>query len=489
MLTQRTFHKILSYLDKQYWSGKTDETNWNYYGLVFDWHFDNSILSIDCLDINDYFDLNGNFAYVETEYLTDQYGNVPEEKRLLLIQNLLNLLHHSKMDIEQNAHVTTRIINVLKRENVKVVIPETGDITVFPDDILDSGSYCNIVLLQNGVLRKELKPLYKNNDKLQKRMQYEFENMQKLSGCPQILSVFDFDADNHSYLMEQADMNLSTYLADEVELSFEEKMKVIQDILKGMDYAHKNSIIHRDLHLGNVLKIGNDFVICDFGLSKDLSIIRSMKTSYTEKNNHLFVDPLAVNDFTKLDQKSDIYSVGKMIDYILTYNAASPNHPLKTVIERCICRDKALRYDSVEQILTDIEITLKHQDKEQDKANTINKILNSQYDTKVHEYIMGLVHTDKLSKFIVTHRLSDFWELILHFESVYQLQIMRSISGGYAKATGYGGWENYDIFAIIAYNLCLNLVDLQPKQIAHQILEECSHIRYQAKNLFDRLPG
>jgi len=488
MLTQQAFHKILNYFDKHYWSGKTDETNWNYYGLVLDWHFDNSVLSVDYLDINDYFDLNGNFTFVETKYLVDQYDDIPENKYLLLIQNIINILHHSKMDTEQNSHVITTIINVLKRENVKVIIPEIGAITVMPDDILDSGSYCNIVRMQNGLLRKELRTAYKDDEKLHKRMKYEFENMQKLSGCPQILNVFDFDTENYSYLMEQADMNLASYLTDEIELSFDERMKVIMDILKGMDYAHKNSIIHRDLHLGNVLKIGNDFVICDFGLSKDLSLIRSMKTSYTEKNNHIFVDPLAVNDFTKLDHKSDIYSVGKMIDYILTYNTTSSNHPLKTIVERCICRDKALRYDSIEQVLTDIEIALKHQDKEQDKADTINKILNSQFDVKVHEYIMDLVRADKLCKFIVTHRLSDFGELILHFESIYQLQILRSISGGYAEATGYGGWGNYDIFATIAYNLCLNLVDLQPKQIARKILEECAGIRYQAQNLLDRLP-
>jgi len=55
-----------------------------------------------------------------------------------------------------------------------------------PDDILDSGSYCNIVRVKEGVLRKELKSIFQNDKKLKKRMQYEFENMQKLKGCPQV---------------------------------------------------------------------------------------------------------------------------------------------------------------------------------------------------------------------------------------------------------------------------------------------------------------
>ena len=488
MLTQQTFHKILNYLDRQYWSGKTDETNWNYYGLILDYYFDNSILSVDYLDINDFFDLNGKFDFVDNKYFIEQYGDITENRYLQLVQNIMNVLHHSKSDTDQNTHVIERLVNVLKRENVKAIIPNIGDISIIPDDILDSGSYCNIVRMQNGLLRKELNEIYKEDEKLQKRMKYEFENMQKLSGCPQILNVLDFDAESHSYLMEQADMNLATYLANEIELSVEEKMKIIMDILKGMDYAHKKSIIHRDLHLGNILKIGTDFVICDFGLSKDTSLIRSMKTSYTEKNNHLFVDPLAVNDFRNLDGKSDIYSIGKMIDYILTYNASNSNHPLKTIVERCICRDKALRYDSIEQIISEIEVALKYQNEEQDKTQIINDILNSKYNVRVHEYIIDLIRTDRLCKFIVTHRLSSFWELILQFESVYQIQILQTVSSGFSEATGYGGWSNYDTFATIAYNLCLNLQDLQPKKIARQILEDCAGIRFSAQSLLERLP-
>ena len=255
-----------------------------------------------------------------------------------------------------------------------------------------------------------------------------------------------------------------------------------------MSYAHNHSIIHRDLHLGNVLKVGNDYVICDFGLSKDLSIVRSMKTSYTQKNNHLFVDPLALTDFTRLDKKSDIYSIGKMMDYLFTYNAPTSNHIFKTIVERCICRDKALRYDTVDQIIADVETTLNTQSEEDRKKNTINKVLNSQYDVQVHDYVMGLVSSDRLSKFIVANKLSSFWKLILRFETVYQVQILTSIEDNYSDATGYGGWGNYDIFASIAYNLCLQLKDVEPKRIARRILEGCANIRYRAKDLLDSLP-
>lgn len=488
MLSDSNYSKILNYFDRQFWSRKTDETNWNYDGIILDWYFDNSVFCIDYLDIADYFDNNGGFSFSETVPFSEQYVAIKGIKRLELIQAVLNLLKASTVNPEQNQHIISVISKVLTRDMVKVVVPENGFISIKPDDILDSGSYCNIVRVKEGILRKELREVYSDDAKLQKRMRYEFENMKKLAGCPQILNVFDYDDITHSYLMEQADMNLATYLQNEIDLSFDERLKIVMDILKGMSYAHSHSIIHRDLHLGNVLKIGNDYVICDFGLSKDLSISRSMKSSYTQKNNHLFVDPLALTDFTLLDQKSDIYSIGKMMDYIFTYNASTTNHVFKTIVERCICRDKALRYDSADQIIADIEITLKAQSEEDRKRGIITKIINSQYDTQVQEYILGMAASGRLSRFIVANKLSSFWKLVLRFETIYQVQILKSIEDGYSDATGYGGWGNYDIFATIAYNLCLKLNDIEPKAIARRILEGCADIRYHAKDLLDSLP-
>lgn len=488
MLSDQNYSKTLNYFDRQLWEGKTTETNWNYYGLILDWYFDNSVLSIDFLDVPDFFECNGGFTFVDDKYLSEQYKNVPTQKRLLLLQNILNILKHSTVNKEQSNHMIETVSNVLRRSKVKVIIPETGYLSLMPDDIVDSGSYCNIVRVKEGVLRKELRETYKNDPKLSKRLKYEFENMKKLADCSQILNVYGLNPENNSYLMEQADKNLFKYLSDELEISFDQKLKIIMDVLRGMAFAHEHSIIHRDLHLGNILKIGNDFVICDFGLSKDLSIQRSMKSSYTEKNNHLFVDPLAISDFTKLDLKSDIYSIGKIIDYVFTYNAPNTNHTFKTIVERCICRDKALRYDSVQQIINEIEFALKNQGQEENKQNAISKILNNNYDAQVHDFIIDLVSAEKLSKFIVTHKLSSFSRLINRFENVYQLRILQSISSGYTEATGYGGWSNYDIFANIAYEICLMQKEIKVKQIAKDILEECAKIRYKAKDLYDKLP-
>ena len=487
MLSEQNYMKILNYFDNHFWERKTDKTNWNYYGLILDWYFDESVLSYDHISIEDFFDCNGGFAYVDNNYLHDQYRNLPTKKCLKVLENILNILKHTSVNKEQNIHMIGVVTKVLLRDNVEVINPDTGYITIKPNDIFDSGSYCNIVRVREGVLRKVLKTDYLNDKQLNTRMKYEYENMSKLRDCKYILDVYGFDAEDNSYLMEQGDKNLLQHLNDGLEISFEEKLKITSDVLAGMAYAHKNSIIHRDLHLGNILKIRNDFVICDFGLSKDLSIERSMKSSYTEKNNHLFVDPLAVSDFRKLDIKSDIYSIGKIIDYIFTFKEATYDHMFKTIVERATSRNKALRYDSVEHIINEIEEVLKNQSQKESKSSTINKILNNYYDTQVHEFIMGLVDSDRISKFIVTHQLSSFGEIIEQFESGYQIKIIQTIAFGYSEATGYGGWSNYDTFASIAYYLCKNVQNSEVVDIATSLLEECARIRYFAQELLEDL--
>lgn len=488
MLDDKNYNKILNYFDKKFWDRKSTETGWSYFGLILDLYFENSVLCIDYLDIEDYFQENGKFSYVDDKYLEEQYSNVLPNKRLQVLKNILNIIKLSTFNKEQSNQMIEKLTNVLKRFNVKVENSPTGPIEVFLDVILDSGSYCNIIRVTEGVLRKKLKEIYKNDQNLSKRMKYEYENMKKLSDCSQILNVYDFDEKDNSYLMEQGDKNLYKHLTEEIDISFEDKLKIIMDLLKGMEFAHEHSIIHRDLHLGNILKIGNDFVICDFGLSKDLSIERSLKTSFTEKNNHVFVDPLAINDFRNLDKKSDIYSIGKIIDYIFTYNSVNPNHIFRNVVEHCICRDKALRYDSVTKIINEVNSILKNQGQEEEHQNIINKIINNQYDSSVHDFIIDLTNNDTLSKFIVSHKLSELGILILRFEVVYQEKILSSICADYVEATGYGGWANYDIFTQISYYLCINSEEVEIKRIAKSILEECALIRYEAKNLFDRLP-
>jgi serine/threonine protein kinase len=56
--------------------------------------------------------------------------------------------------------------------------------------------------------------------------------------------------------------------------------KILRDIANGMNYLHGQNIVHGDLKSHNILLRENTYqaVICDFGLSKTLTVAQSHKT-------------------------------------------------------------------------------------------------------------------------------------------------------------------------------------------------------------------
>ncbi|HDX9688662.1 TPA: protein kinase [Bacillus thuringiensis] len=487
-MEQNEFKKLLKYFDEFLWAWKTSDTNWNYNGLILDIYFENSILSVEYLDIEDYFSTDYGFEYNETTLLLDQFYEVSEEKRLKVIEKVLNILKHTKQDQDVSINKLNKVIRFLERSHIKISNPPYGDLTLYENDKVDEGSYCVIKKVDNkSILKKELHPRYSNDEELQKRMKYEYENMQKLCECPQVLNVYSFDPENFSYLMERAEMNLFEYLKNEVDIPFDVKLKIIIDVLNGMKFAHEQSIIHRDLHLGNVLKIGNDFVISDFGLSKDESIERSLKSSPTEKNNHVFVDPLAIRDFTKLDRKSDIYSLGKLIDYVFTCGDSETQHLFTFIVEKCTSRDKDKRYNSVDEILKDVDFKLNERSNKFSKEQVLEKIQNNIIDIQVSEYIKELVTADKICDYIVKNQLKLFGIIILKFDQMDQIEILKAIQYNYVKSTGYGHFENYDIFGNIAYRICDETKEGKIHKLARSILEGCAQHRWSMEALIKKL--
>ena len=106
--------------------------------------------------------------------------------------------------------------------------------------------------------------------------------------------------------MELCENNTLRYAIDENQLkSDDEKLRLISQILEGMEYIHNNKYIHRDLKPGNIfLDKENNVKIGDFGLAKN----DDNKSKDSNNNINFFLNNY--NDFQLMDSGGEIMTVG-----------------------------------------------------------------------------------------------------------------------------------------------------------------------------------
>src|SRR3954454_16403427 len=91
---------------------------------------------------------------------------------------------------------------------------------------------------------------------------------------PNIVQVFDFGADVHSgrqfIVMEYVDGNsCAELLRDRGPMPPRDAVEILTQACRGLDYAHRNGVVHRDVKPGNLL-VSTDAVVklADFGIAK-----------------------------------------------------------------------------------------------------------------------------------------------------------------------------------------------------------------------------
>jgi serine/threonine-protein kinase len=91
---------------------------------------------------------------------------------------------------------------------------------------------------------------------------------------PNIVQVFDFGFDKashqHFIVMEHVPGNsCAELLRDHGHLGVEETIGIVIQACRGLDYAHRNRVVHRDVKPGNLLLSDQDVVkLADFGIAR-----------------------------------------------------------------------------------------------------------------------------------------------------------------------------------------------------------------------------
>lgn len=484
--------KLLSYFDKEYIREKVEVDNngmmgLHYEGLVFDDYLENSIFQYDYLDIEDYFKATADVEYGDNIGLYEQYYQLNEKTKIKIISSILSLLKSTSYEEQHSNEVVNKTVRYLERYGL-IVEYKNKMYEISTERKLFEGSYCDVLYFDEGILKKRLKPEYSYEEKWRKRFKIEYDNMLELASSPRVLKVFDYSKEENSYLMERCDCDLYEYIENNGLMIDEDKaIDITNTIIDGLMDVHAKGIIHRDLHLGNVLFKGEELIISDFGLSKDMMNAHLFQSSATPKNSNMFVDPVGLTDFSLLDKQSDIYSAGKIIEYLLRNTAVSLLDQVNLVIDKATNRDKKKRYKSLDELKLDFNTAIADVDEEERIKQLHKKLVKGECSPEVEKYIFSLIEDDQLANSIMEHRDYQLINVLLQMDENKQERALENIYDTYTEATGYGHFENYDRFGDLMYEFITKSRNIKLQRVAFHILEGCAGYRYHSNNLLESI--
>lgn len=226
-----------------------------------------------------------------------------------------------------------------------------------------SYGYVNRVIDRNKKFTYAEKHLYLDDttSKEKKRFIKEFNIMKKYTH-ENLVKAYSIDKTNYIYTMEYCDSTLFYYVrANNNKLKMEQRISMAKQFLNGINFLHKNNILHRDLSFNNVLVKKKDgtvtIKIADFGLAKDLN--DSITCTKTNNNRGTIIDPLLEN-FNKYSIQNEMYSIGYILYYIFRGRTKvnldnEDNSDIKNIIKKCTnINSIKSRYNCVKDLLDDI---------------------------------------------------------------------------------------------------------------------------------------
>lgn len=159
------------------------------------------------------------------------------------------------------------------------------------------------------------------------RFHREFQAMAQVRH-PNIIQIYDYGT--FSVIKDEKEMDIE-YIAMEYipgatlrftmsNEGFEPDEKLITDwlqeyfipVLEGVQALHSQGIIHRDLKPENILLDGNIPKITDFGLARSLRL-KPLSLTADAQGTLSYMPPEQFIDFKRVDQRGDIYSLGRIL--------------------------------------------------------------------------------------------------------------------------------------------------------------------------------
>ncbi|MBS7527222.1 protein kinase [Fusibacter paucivorans] len=417
----------------------------------------------------------------------DTFLNLILSKRFVMIDSGINevqaLEKIDKIVVFLNEQLNIEGYKIHRMNQEYKLVSEDGDL-----EFIGEGGFANVYRSRSTrLIVKKLKDDFKTLKGVRHRFKREFELTSSLSDLSGVIEVYDFNASDYSYTMEEAESTLEKYITD-YEHNENTKIVVIRQILFIMKTVHERNIIHRDISPNNVLLFKGQLKLSDFGLGKDLDMFHSHRTMRTHSmGQYYYCAPEQFMQLKEGDKRSDVYSLGSLINFIMTGDPRNSIHFLRNPVEKAKNENPSVRYSDAGALLQGVEKAIEYH---QDKARLEqigSKINNGIFDDDVDNYIYGL-SSNELCRAIVD--IPGMTSAVLNFiesDEKRTIEVLQMIESEYLGVCRT--WVDYDGFGHIAYNVIRNNLTYVAQEIAARILHEVAYEknRFNMQHLIDEL--
>ncbi len=179
----------------------------------------------------------------------------------------------------------------------------------------------------------------------------------KISGIPTIYSISE--RDGAFYAIEEFinGSTLDSLVASKGSLTPHEVREIVCKLCRILAPVHGAGLVHRDIKPSNIIITSNNEVyLIDFGIARAQNATASKDTKHL--GTEFYASPEQYG-FAQTDNKSDIYSIGRLMITLLTGKENADNIktlPYSGIIARCTAVDSTKRYANVKALQTAITI-------------------------------------------------------------------------------------------------------------------------------------
>ena len=413
---------------------------------------------------------------------------------ILSTNRIMTLYECSDVDaLEHASKARSEMNRILKPEGF--YLTENGGrivLSKIDDDLvlIGKGGFAEAYLQKStGLVIKKLNRELAVDPKARHRFKREFSIMQNLGDLEGVLQVYDFDDKSMTYTMERGEQTLDELLRST--LPDATRLLILKQTIETMAKIHNMDIVHRDISPSNIFVVKGHIKIADFGLGKNLDSLYSYQTTDTANYGQFFYcSPEQLIMLKDGDKRSDVFSLGRLINFALTGNPMDESHPFRSVVEKATSLEPDNRYQDASELYEG----LIRREQAANDAESISRIRERAkqgiYDEDVEQWINDLTPTKMCKELIAIGGL--FTKVLARFACTsdsHAAHVVDSLAYNMREACG-NSFEAADPFSDLAFDIIRNnAIPFDVKERACRILSYVAYYvnRYHAQHLVEQL--